>query len=60
MKMLKMFLPLGVLAVLAFCGCAVTQDAENDVGRQLEQGLTGQGRLVSPNVSGDSFGPYYQ
>lgn len=49
-----------VVAVLALSACTAMEDAGNDVTRKFEDGITGQGRLVSPDPSGDQFGSYYQ
>jgi outer membrane biogenesis lipoprotein LolB len=59
-KFAQKLFPLAALAALLLSGCAATQDADTDVAQRLEQGLRGQGRLVSPSPTGDSYGPYYQ
>lgn len=55
---LKLLL-LSVASVLAFCGCAAFDNAGTDAAQTFEQGISGQGRIVSPNPTGDSFGSYY-
>lgn len=49
----------GILA-LAAAGCTALQEAGDDVSNKFDRGITGQGRLVSPNQMGDQFGSYYQ
>ncbi|MEX1044799.1 MAG: hypothetical protein WEC73_01615 [Chthoniobacterales bacterium] len=56
--MSKLFLS---LLVTLLCGaCTAVEEAGTDVTRKFEQGIAGQGRLVSPDPTGDAFGPYYQ
>jgi hypothetical protein len=58
--MLKQFQILTVFAALVLSGCAVAQDTDTTVTQRLEQGLRGQGQLVSPSETSDQFGPDYQ
>lgn len=58
--MLKHLQILAALAALILSGCAVARDTDTTVTQRLEQGLRGQGQLVSPNATGDDFGPDYQ
>ena len=58
--MAKTFLYLAALAAVILSGCAIARDTETDVGTSLQQGLRGQGRLISPDQTTDSFGPEYQ
>lgn len=47
--------------VALLCGaCTAVEEAGTDVTRKFEEGIAGQGRLVSPDPTGDSFGPYYR
>ncbi len=55
-----LFLMTMLAAVVGLAGCAVFDDAGTDVGQTLEQGITGHGRVVSPDPMGDEFGAYYQ
>jgi len=48
------------VAALVLSGCAVAQDTDTTVTQRLEQGLRGQGQLVSPSETSDQFGPDYQ
>lgn len=48
------------LAVLALAGCGVVEQAGTDVSEKFDDGITGKGRLISPNQMGDQYGPYYQ
>lgn len=41
-------------AVLASAGCTAMQEVGDDVSNKFDQGITGQGRLVSPNQVADS------
>ncbi|MFM8656439.1 MAG: hypothetical protein ACKOD5_04825 [Chthoniobacterales bacterium] len=51
---------LAVAAVLlASAGCTAVQEVGDDVTTKFDEGITGQGRIVSPNQTGDSFGSYY-
>ena len=51
---------LSLVSVLLCAACTAVEEAGTDVTEKFEQGITGQGRLVSPNPTADSFGPYYQ
>lgn len=43
------------------CGaCTAVEEVGTDVTQKFEEGITGHGRLVSPNQMGDEFGPYYR
>lgn len=46
-------------AVLAAAGCTAMQEVGDDVTQKFDDGITGQGRLVSPNQVADSFGSEY-
>lgn len=48
------------VAAIFLSACTAVEDAGTDVSRKLEDGITGQGRLVSPGVTSDEFGSYYQ
>ena len=54
------FLLTMMAAAVVLAGCAVFDDAGTDVGQSLEQGISGHGRVVSPDPMGDEFGAYYQ
>lgn len=51
----------GAAAVVAVLigGCTTFDGAGDDAVRNLEQGVEGRGRLVSPDQMGNEFGPYY-
>lgn len=51
---------LSVFAAILCGACTAMEEAGTDVTEKFEQGITGQGRLISPNPTADSFGPYYQ
>lgn len=59
MKSKNMILLFLAAAVLALAGCTAVQEVGDDVTTKFDEGITGQGRLVSPNQTGDSFGSYY-
>lgn len=46
-------------ASLFASGCTAVQEVGEDVGQKFDQGITGQGRLISPNQVADSFGSEY-
>ncbi len=48
------------LPLLALGGCGVVEEAGTDASRKFDGGITGQGRLISPNQMGDQYGSYYQ
>ena len=47
------------LAAFAMAGCTAVQEVGDDVTEKFDEGITGQGRLVSPNPVADSFGSDY-
>jgi predicted small secreted protein len=49
------------LAAVALCvaGCTAVQEVGDDVTTKFDQGITGQGRLISPDQVSDSFGSEY-
>lgn len=47
-------------ALAAFCGCAAVEQPISTVPQRFEQGMRGEGQLISRNPMGDSYGPYYQ
>jgi predicted small secreted protein len=49
-----------VASALLLSACTAVEDAGTDVSRKFDEGITGQGRLVSPNATGDEFGSDYQ
>jgi hypothetical protein len=49
-----------VLVLFSFSACTVSEQAGADVGRQVQQGLQGQGRIVPNDPTSDSFGPEYR
>ena len=53
-----LFLSIAVV-VLAAAGCSAMQEVGDDVTTKFDEGITGQGRLVSPNQVADSFGSDY-
>jgi len=59
MKMKHVLVGALAAAVLATAGCTAVQEVGDDVTTKFDEGITGQGRLVSPNQTGDSFGSYY-
>ena len=48
------------LAALLCGACTAVEEAGTDVTEKFEQGIAGQGRLISPDPTADSFGPYYR
>lgn len=59
MKMKHVLVGALAVVVLATAGCTAVQEVGDDVTTKFDEGITGQGRLVSPNQTGDSFGSYY-
>jgi len=59
MKMRNVLFLALMAAVLASAGCTAMQEVGDDVTTKFDQGITGQGRLVSPNQVADSFGSEY-
>ncbi len=59
MKLQNLFVLLCAVAALALCGCGVVSEAGSDVSNKFDRGITGQGRLISPNQVSDSFGSEY-
>jgi len=57
---MKSLLLLGLIAVFGVCGCGTFSGAGQSAVQNLEQGVEGRGRLVSPDQMGDEFGSYYQ
>lgn len=55
----NLFLMFAAAVVLAVSGCTAMDEVGSDVATKFDEGITGQGRLVSPNQTGDSFGSYY-
>ena len=56
----KNFLFLCAAAVaFAASGCTAMDEVGSDVATKFDEGITGQGRLISPNPTADSFGSYY-
>jgi hypothetical protein len=51
---------ISLVSALLCAACTAVEEAGTDVTEKFEQGITGQGRLISPNPTGDAFGPYYQ
>ena len=51
---------ISLVSALLCAGCTAVEEAGTDVTEKFEQGITSQGRLISPNPTGDAFGPYYQ
>ena len=49
-----------VVAVLALSACTAMEDAGSDASRKFVDGITGQGRIISSDPTGDQFGSYYQ
>lgn len=48
------------LVFIGLGGCALTESTVEDVGGQLQQGLTGRGQIVPDSPTSDSFGPLYR
>lgn len=59
MKAKNILFLLSVVCLLVAGGCTAMQEVGDDVTTKFDEGITGQGRLVSPNQTGDSFGSYY-
>lgn len=46
-------------AALFAAGCTAMEEVGSDVTTKFDEGIAGQGRLVAPNQTADSFGSYY-
>jgi len=57
---MRFLLALVFAAALGAGGCGTFSGAGEDAVRNLEQGVEGRGRIVSPDPMGDEFGAYYQ
>ncbi|MEI7866000.1 MAG: hypothetical protein WCI38_11570 [Chthoniobacterales bacterium] len=60
MKFKNILLFLAAAIAFAAGGCTAVQEAGDDVSQKFDQGITGQGRLISTSPTTDSFGPQYQ
>jgi hypothetical protein len=49
-----------LLTALLCAACTAVEEAGTDVTEKFEQGIAGQGRLISPSQTGDAFGSFYQ
>lgn len=47
-------------ALAVFCGCEAVKEPVSQVPERLEQGVRGQGQLITRNPTSDSFGSDYQ
>lgn len=47
-------------ALAVFCGCAAVNEPVSQVPQRFEQGVRGQGQLITRNPTSDSFGSDYQ
>lgn len=47
-------------AFAAFCGCAAIREPVSETPQRLEQGVRGQGQLITRNPTSDAFGSDYQ
>ena len=59
MNLKNLFLVFAAAVVFVASGCTAMDEVGSDVANKFDEGITGQGRLVSPNQTGDSFGSYY-
>lgn len=59
MNFKNLFLMFTAAVVLAASGCTAMDEVGSDVTTKFDEGITGQGRLISPNQTADSFGSYY-
>ena len=59
MKMRNIIFLALAAVVLASAGCTAMQEVGDDVTTKFDEGITGQGRLVSPDPVADSFGSDY-
>jgi predicted small secreted protein len=57
---MKFLMLLALAAALGAGGCETFRGAGTDAVHNLEQGVEGRGRIVSPDPMGDEFGAYYQ
>ncbi len=48
------------LSLALLGGCAAVEEPVSQVPQRLEQGMRGQGELITRDPMADSFGPYYQ
>jgi predicted small secreted protein len=60
MKSKNILLVLAAAAAVVASGCTAAQQVGDDVSQKFDQGITGQGRLISSSPTTDSFGPEYQ
>jgi hypothetical protein len=51
---------LSIVAALLGVACTAIEEVGTDVTTKFEDGITGHGRLVSPDPMADDFGPYYR
>lgn len=56
---MKFLFILGMAAAFVVCGCGTFSGAGQSAVQNFEQGVEGRGRLVSPDVTGNEFGSYY-
>jgi len=56
---MKLLLLLGLAAAFGVCGCGTFSGAGQSAVQNLEQGVEGRGRLISPDQLGNEFGSYY-
>jgi hypothetical protein len=59
MKAKNILLLMSAVLLLLTAGCTAVQEVGDDVTTKFDEGITGQGRLVAPNQTADSFGSYY-
>jgi hypothetical protein len=57
---MKIIFFLGLAVLFGVAGCGTFSGAGESAVQNLEQGVEGRGRLVSPDEMGDSFGSYYE
>lgn len=57
---MKILFPLFLAAAFVVSGCGTFSGAGQSAVQNLEQGVEGRGRLVSPDQMGDEFGSYYE
>lgn len=56
---MKLLLLLGLTTAFGVCGCGTFSGAGESAVQNLERGVEGRGRLVSPDEMGNEFGSYY-
>ncbi|MBV9488198.1 MAG: hypothetical protein JO069_00545 [Verrucomicrobia bacterium] len=49
--MKRIFLAFAGLAAMLLVGCSISEESSDDVGRTLQEGISGRGHLVQPDTT---------